>query len=251
MKRRTVCSMTVLLSFLMIFSCSTNGALKKQQSITARNLGELYMMQGKHIAALQEFIKAEKLDPNDPYLLYDMGLVYMSMEKMELAAGRFKKALEIKPDFGVAKNSLGVLYLIKKDWDTAIDIFNEVLENLLYPTPQFALSNLGDAYFGKKQFDMAEKYYRSALKKEPEYANAWRGLGSTYQATDRMLKAVKAFENAVELAPEWAQLQFDLADAYRLSRDYEKAADAYQKVIEMEPLGELAEKAKERLKSMP
>ena len=251
MKKRTVYPVTVLLSLLMIFSCATNGEVKKQQAKTARNLGELHMMQGKHVAALRELIKSEKLDPNDPYMLYDMGLVYMAMEKEDLAAERFKKAIVIKPDFGPAKNSLGVLYLIKKDWDTAIDIFNEVLENLLYPTPHFALSNLGLAYFEKKQFDQAEKYYRASLKKEPEYINAWRGLGKTYQATDRMLKAVKAFEKAVELAPEWAQLQTDLADAYRLSRDYEKAADAYQKVIEIEPGGELAEKAKAELKSMP
>ncbi len=150
MKKRTVYPVTVLLSLLMIFSCATNGEVKKQQAKTARNLGELYMMQGKQAAALQEFIKSEKLNPNDPFMLYDMGLVYMAMDKVDLAAGRFKKALEIKPDFGPAKNSLGVLYLIKKDWDTAIDIFNEVLENLLYPTPHFALSNLGLAYFEKK-----------------------------------------------------------------------------------------------------
>ncbi len=243
--------MTVHLSFLMIFSCSTNGALKKQQSRAARNLGELQMMQGKHAAALREFIKAEKLNPDDPYLLYDMGLVYMSMEKVDLAAGRFEKALKIKPDFGAAKNSLGVLYLIREDWDTAIEIFNEVLENLLYPTPHFALSNLGLAYFHKKQFDLSEEFYRSALKKEPEYVNAWRGLGKTYQAIDRLPQAVKAFENVVELAPESAQLQVDLADVYRLSQEYEKATDAYRKAIEMEPIGELDEKAKAELESMP
>lgn len=251
MKKRIVYPATVLIALLMLCACTTSPEVKQRQSRASRNLGEMYLMQGKHAAALNEFVKAEKLDPADPHLQYDIGLVYMAMEKPKLAVAQFKKALQLKPDMAAAKNSLGAVYLVQQEWDLAIAVFNEVLDNLLYATPHLPLSNLGYVYYEKKMYAKAEKYYRAALKKEPEYVNAWRGLGRVHQATGRMPEAVQAFERAVALAPESAQLQADLADAYRLSRNYEKAAGAYQKVIELEPNGELAIRARQELDSLP
>ncbi len=35
----------------------------------------------------------------------------------------------------------------------------KVLKDLLYPTPQFPLSNLGWAYLGKQNYMLAESYF--------------------------------------------------------------------------------------------
>ena len=251
MKKRILYPVTVLAALLLLSACAASPEVKQRQARASRNLGEMYLMQGKHAAALNEFLKAEKLDPADPYLQYDIGLVYMAMEKSTLAVAQFKKTIQLKPDMAAAKNSLGAVYLVQEEWNLAIAVFDEVLKNLLYPTPHLPLSNLGFAYYEKKLYAKSEKYYRAALKKEPEYVNAWRGLGRVHQATGRMPEAVQAFERAAALAPESAQLQSDLADAYRLSRHYEKAAATYQKVIELAPNGELAEKARAELNSLP
>lgn len=246
MKKKIVCLVPFLIQLLLSVSCTGDLEMRKRQAVASRNLGESLMMQGKHTAALNEFIKAKELYPDDPYLYYDLGLVYMAKEKPELAVLNLKKAIELKADFASAKNSLGAVYLMKEDWDKAIPIFKEVTEDLLYATPHYPLTNLGFAYFSKKDFGLAEKYYLQALEKDPEYPIAWRGLGRTYLATDKASKAVEAFEKATRLSPNTAQLYMDLGNACKITRDFKKAYKAYAKVIELDPEGPLNKEARKQ-----
>ncbi len=231
-------TLMVLIFCLLIPGCAGDREARMRQAAATRNLGESYMMQGKHAAALTEFMKAEALNPEDPYLQYDLGLVYMAKEKLDLAETHFKKAITLKPGYVAAKNSLGVLQLIRKQWDAAIAVFKETLEDDLYATPQVPLSNLGYAYFNKKEYVQAEKYYELALKKDPEYVNAWRGLGLTHAAVGQKKKAVEAFERAVKYAPDAAELHLDLGNAYKTAGDFKKARSAYEKAMELDPTGE-------------
>ena len=244
---------TVLLIIaLYVVSCATaNMDVQKQQGEAVRNLGEEYYKQGNYTSALRELLKAEALYPNDPYLQDDLGLTYKAKKRLDLAIKHFKKALELKPDYAPAKNNLGTVYLDKKEWDTAIKYFKEISENMLYATPYIALSNLGWAYYNKKEYTLSETCYLKALDLEPKFINAQRGLGLTYIAMGRIDEAVKIFEKAVKDYPKFAPLYDDLAKVYVLSHDYEKAIDAYQKVIELapgSPIAEEAEKAARRIK---
>ena len=166
------------------------------------------------------------------------------MEKIDLAINHFKKAVKIKPDYAPAKNNLGTAYLAKKKWDNAIACFKGIIGELLYATPHYPLSNLGFAYYNKKEYRLAEKYYQDALKIEPRFAIALRGLGKTYIAMGKIPEAVAVFEKAVKNSPRFAEIYFDLADAYRITNDYKKALDAYKKVIELAPDSPLAVEAR-------
>ena len=240
----------VLASIFFLVSCAANLEVRKNQEQASRNLGEAYMGQGDYTAALREFLKAEKLYSKDPYLQNDLGLTYMAKGKPDLAINHFKKAVEIKPDYTPAKNNLGTAYLAKKKWDDAIACFKEITGDLLYATPHYPLSNLGWAYYNKKQYKLAEKYYQDALKIEPEFVIALRGLGKTYIATGRIPEAVTILEKSARNSPRFAELYFDLANAYTLSRKYKKALDAYKKVIELAPNSPLAVDAQKEIERL-
>ena len=190
--------------FLVFFlvSCAANLEIRKNQEEALRNLGEAYMGQGDYTAALRKLLEAEKLYSKDPHLQYDLGLVYMAKGRSDLAIHHFKKAIEIKPDYTPAKNSLGAAYLAQKRWDDAIACFKEITGDLLYVTPHYPLSNLGWAYYNKKEFKLAEKYYQDALKIEPEFVIALRGLGMTYLKMGRISEAVTFLEKVIKLAPD-------------------------------------------------
>ena len=240
----------VLVSIFFIVSCGASLEVRKNQEEASRNLGEAYMGQGDYTAALREFLKAEKLYSKDPYLQNDLGLVYMAKAKPDIAIDHFKKAVEIKPDYTPAKNNLGTAYLAQKKWDDAIACFKEITGDLLYATPHYPLSNLGWAYYNKKEYNLAEKYYQDTLKIEPEFAIALRGLGKTYIAMGRIPEAVTILEKATKNSPRFAELYFDLANAYTLSREYKKALDAYKKVIELAPDSPLAVEARKGIKGL-
>ena len=235
--------------FLVFFlvSCAANLELRKNQEEAFRDLGEEYMGQGDYTTALRELLKAEKLYSKDHRLQNDLGLVYMAKGKPDIAIDHFKKAIKIKPDYTPAKNNLGTAYLNQKKWDDAITCFKEIAGDLLYATPYYPLSNLGLAYYNKKEYELAEKHYQDALKIEPRFVIALQGLGKTYIAVGKFKEAVVTLEKAVKNSLPFAPLYFDLANAYRLSRKYKKALDAYNKVLELAPDSPLAVDAQKEM----
>ena len=217
---------------------------------TKQRLGEAYLIERNYTQALKVFRDAEKLYPDDPQLQNDLGLTYIGKERYELAVGHFKKAIALKPDYSQAKNNIGKAYNDKKKWDMAIPYFKEAAEDLTYETPHFPLSNLGWAYYNKKDYRLAEQYYLKALRSQPRFVLALRGLALTYRETGRIPKAISTTEKAIGFAPPIPQLYFDLGELYTLSRDYEKALDAYGKVIELAPGSPLSEKAEKKISKL-
>ena len=238
--------------FLLFFlvSCAANLEVRKNQEEAFRDLGEGYMGQGDYTTALRELLKAEKLYSKDHRLQNDLGVVYIAKGKPDIAIDHFKKAIKIKPDYTPAKNNMGTAYLAQKRWDDAIACFKEIAGDLLYATPHYPLSNLGLAYYNKKEYELAEKHYQDALKIEPRFVIALRGLGKTYIAMGRIPEAVTILEKAVRNSPHFAELYFDLANAYTLSREYKKALDAYKKVIELAPNSPLAVEARKEIEEL-
>ncbi len=234
-------------------ACTSNLQVRKQQGEAARNLGEVYFRQGNYTGALKEFLKAESLYPDDPFLQNDLGLTYKAKKKPDLAIIHFKKALALKPDYVSVKNNLGTVYLDIGEWDVAIEYFKEVAESLVYASPHLPLSNLGWAYYNKKAYEHAEEYYLEALETAPKFINALRGLGLTYMAMGMFPEGVEILESAVKEYPRMALLYFDLGTAYTLLNDYESALNAYKKVDELAPksaLARQAEKAVQKIKHL-
>ena len=216
---------------------------QKQKAEAARTLGEAYLRQGNYAAALRELLKAEALAPDDYFVQNDLGLVYYYKGEQDKAIEHYNKALAIKHDYAPARNNLGNAYAEKKEWDKAIEQYTTVISNMLYATPQFPYSNLGICYYHKKEYSLAEKYFKEALKITPDFDRALYGLSKTYIATGRVSEAVKVLQFAVEKNPEIATLHFELAKAYLLQQDYRRAYGAFIQVVQINPDSPLADRA--------
>lgn len=239
-----------VLSILWIFSlfaCAGTQAKRIKQAQVTRVLGEAYMQQGNFTEALREFLKAEKLNPKDHLLHNDLGLAYMAKGRLEKAEFHFKKAINLRTEYAPAKNNLGTVYLSQKEWDAAIAQFQTVAGDVLYATPHFPLTNMGIAYYQKKDYTSAEKYYQEALELQPEFGLALRGLGKTYIALNKLPEAVSTLEKAVKFAPQSANLQMDLANAYHMHGQTKKALFAYRKVTTLAPDSSLSETAQREI----
>jgi tetratricopeptide (TPR) repeat protein len=244
MKRNLVIWIGCVVLMMFAASCvTTDNKTQKKEAKASRRLGEAYLHQGNYAAALKEFRKAEKKYPDDHILQYDLGLLYARREKFDDAIVYYKKAIELSPDFGPAMNSLANAYAGKKDWDQAILYYKKVINDMLYATPHFAYSGLGNAYYYKGDLERSEKNYLQALSIKPDFVSALQGLSETYIAMGRIPEAVEKLEKAVRLLPENATLHFQMARAYRLALDFQKAYRSYLKVIELAPESVLAEQA--------
>ena len=158
MNKKWLCYTGSVFYIFVLASCADIELLKKQEE-AGRLVGEAYMSQNDYTAALNELLKAERTYTKDPHLHNDLGLVYMAKDQLLLAIEHFIKAVELKPDYAPARNNLGTAYLAMKNWDSAIICFKEVSRDLLYATPHYPLTNLGWAYYNKKEFALAEQFY--------------------------------------------------------------------------------------------
>jgi len=75
----------------------------------------------------------------------------------------------------------------------------------------------------KQDWTQAEDVYHEALDKDPERADAWRGLGYVLRKEDRTAEARAAYEKAFELAPADAETLLGLGETYVASG---RSADA-------------------------
>jgi len=243
------------LSFFLVIllgtlACNETQQKQKKQAVAYRELAEAYFVERQYTLALQELLKAEKLEPEDALIHNDLGLVYMMKDRMALATKHFKRALAIKPDFSEAVNNLATALLRQEEWDEAISYLSELTENLVYTTPQYAQLNLGWAYFNKEDYVQAEKYYKLCIKHYDDgfpmditYIKALGGLGRTYIATNKIAEALSSLGKAVKWAPTVPDTYFYMGQAYEKAGRLKDAKLAYLKVIEVAPDADIANRA--------
>ncbi|MFW5975380.1 MAG: tetratricopeptide repeat protein [Desulfosalsimonas sp.] len=245
--------MACALVFVFLGGCAGNKGPdpQEQKAASSRNLGEAHMAEGNYTRALRELLKAEQMNPDDPYVHNDLGLTYLAKDRPEKAVEHFKKAIELnEEEYSAARNNLGSAYVAMENWGKAIECYEEVSEDLLYMTPHYPLSNLGYVYYRKGDYHKAEQHYLEALEMKPDYPRALNGLGRVYLATGDMRKAIRKLERAVDKAPEAAPFYMDLGRAYTRAHEYNKAVNVYKKAASIADGTSLADRAEQEVENV-
>ena len=91
-------------------------------------LGELENVKGDYESALPHHKQAVKLNPNNPFLLKNLGVTYSLLGKEEEAIELYDRALEIKPDDYDSLRNKGVSLSKLGKVKEAIELFDRALE---------------------------------------------------------------------------------------------------------------------------
>lgn len=107
----------------------------------------------------------------------------------------------------------GMAALNRRAWGEARQQFEEALRS--QPNWSLALNGLGKAYFGLRQFDQTEKYYRQASEADPSWhfphanlATLYRDVLKNFEASEREYRA------AIQLDPSRPSFHFNLGLLY-------------------------------------
>jgi tetratricopeptide (TPR) repeat protein len=231
----------------LVTGCATDKALKKREADAMRDRGERFLQVNQPTMALKEFLAALELNPNDPYLHYDLAYAYDQKGILDKAEFHLKKAIRLKPDYSDAYNYLGVLYFRKGEVDLAIEQYNKALENIVYLSPQNAHFNLGVAYLSRKQYNLAIKHLEETVSLVPNYAAAYVNLGRAYEGQYKYREARRAYEKAVEFAPNAPEAQLHLGKLLILMGDKRAAIKPLSEVVRLEPDSDMAREAQSYL----
>jgi type IV pilus assembly protein PilF len=236
----------IVITLLALVACSS--AQKKQQAKLHLRLGTSYLKGGNYPLALKEMLKAQELDPEDPLILNNLGLAYYVREEYEKAEVHLRKAIELEPSYSQARNNLGSLYLETQRYDLAIRELIKVTKDLLYESPEKALSNLALAYYKKGDFIQAKAQSLKAISSRRKFCQPHVIFGKSLLSLQDFKKAGEALDRAISICKNRSvEAHYYSGLSYYKAGEREKAVGRLVETTKLYPKTEFAKKAESLL----
>ena len=153
--------------------------------------------------AYREFKQASDLDPMNAEAHNALGiLLHLAFNRPEQAIAQYREALENKPTFSEAKVNLANVYLSQDKYEDAIVLYEQALNDMLYPTPFIAQNNLGWAYFKKGDAAQGLSNIKAAVTTNPKFCQGYRNLALIYDAQNSPRLACDQWHKYAETCPD-------------------------------------------------
>ena len=197
---------------LILSGCKHIPTEKEQQNADIHYSLGVQAQQAGHIQeALSEYQRAVEMDPDNADAQNALGiLLHVSFRRCDEAIKHYERALEVRPNFSEARTNLGNVYsdqdhCAPAKYDEAIKMYEQVLNDMLYPTPFIAQGNLGWAYYKKGETEKGLENIKAAVTLNPNFCQGFRNLGTIYEETGHGEEACKQFARYRELCPDTAE----------------------------------------------
>ncbi|WP_240318506.1 tetratricopeptide repeat-containing sulfotransferase family protein [Lysobacter sp. TY2-98] len=171
--------------------------------------GLLHGRRGDRGKALEVFLHAVALHPDDALLICDLGSAHAASGDPDAALASWRRACDLAPQEPMPWFNLGRSLQQRGDSEEAVGILQKAAS--LAPAMLPARILLADALVHLGRFDEAMAQYRDVLRQYPACGDAWRGLSSI---RTRALTDTEATQLQALLA------RHDIADTDRIAMGY-------------------------------
>jgi type IV pilus assembly protein PilF len=161
-------------------ACASSGgsgpASDEEAALANLNLGTAYLRQGRPQPALEALDRALQQNPRLADAHATIALIYDQLGEPGQAEQHFRRATQLEPLNSAAANSYAVFLCRQNRWSDAERHFVRAAENPRYTTPAAAWTNAGTCARSANDLEKAERYFRAALDRNPNYPDALRGM---------------------------------------------------------------------------
>jgi len=245
---RSIAAVAAALCFSAVASAQTAGVNDAEARF---NAGLTHLRDGRPKLALEEFQRAIKQDPKNPYFHKGLGLAYATLKKFDDAVDAFRKALELNPYYTDVRNDLGMALVLAGKREAGKAEFLAAFNDPTNPTPEISSRNLGQAHFEEKNYAQAANWFRSSLNRNKAYPDAYLGLADALVALGRAEEATATLETGASEVPASTGIQLALGEAYYRAGRFADARARFEDARKMDPTGADARRAAELLKHFP
>jgi len=210
-------------------------------------IGLLYYNSKLYHAALEEFQKAEDIDPEEGQYSYNKGVVLAKLGRDKEARDAFGKANgfndaddmfriyseQIQTNKAKELYNDGCVAMESNNITKAIELFEKAIS--IKPDMVEAYINLGICYGAKNDRQKQIFYLEEAAKLKPDMPDIYFNLGLAYSDVGMYLNARCALESVVELRPSFKEAHFNLGTVYYKIGWYEQAITEFAKCTELSP----------------
>lgn len=239
----SMCALSLFLTISGCISARGQNNFKPNPASYHYQMGLSYLGERNYSSALFDLTEAEKLDPENPEVLYSLGKAFIGKKRPDLAEAKLLKAILLKPSLSSARNDLGVAYLDLKRWDSAIQQFKVVKDDLFYENNESASINLGLAYLGKGDFPKALEELQAVGALNPRNPVLRLSLGRVWFAMDKSEQAIAEYTKALEIYHDYGAAYHYLGQAQLKLNRIDAARSSFKEAVRLIPESELGRAA--------
>ena len=178
--------------------------------------------------ALDDYDKAEQLDPNDPEVYFSQGVSYFKLGEYQKAIESYNQSILLDPNNSQTFINRGQAYCSLNNYKEGLSDFSQALN--LDPQNQLAQNNVDLVY------KVLINAYTKAIIEKPEDSQHYYERGCIYLELNQDKKSLKDLTQAIQLDPNRIQFYQARAALYTKSHHYYKKALAdYNKIIQLDP----------------
>jgi Tfp pilus assembly protein PilF len=218
---------------------------------TRFSTGVMHLREGRVDLALEEFKRAAKEDPKNPYFQKGLGLAYASKREWKEAISCFRKALELNPYYVDVRNDLGTALIGSGDREAGKKEFIAAFSDPTNPTPEISARNLGEAYLEEKNYPEAINWFRTSLSRNKEYPDPYLGLAEALVGAGRLDEAIAQLEAGLEAIPGDPSLALALGQTFFRAGRFAEARARLEEAVKKDPAGPAGREAATQLKALP
>lgn len=221
----------IVLTALLISGCSQDPAVRRQKAFEAGNayakegkyshaiieyrnavqadatfgeahkqLGEAYARTGDAPRALESYVRAADLLPNDVQVQLTAATFLLAARRGEDALARVDAALKVEPQSIEAHVIRGNALAGLSSFDEALKSIEEAIR--LDPARGTTFTHLGRVEMARGRRDEAEVAFRQAVKLDPTSVDAHLALGNFYWSVGNAKETEAAFRGALAIQPD-------------------------------------------------
>ncbi len=193
-----------LVLLLGVVGCATQDRQPSDPKAAAKinaQLGVQYMRQGQNDRALPKLRTALEQDANLQEAHAAIALLYAADGEVAKARTHYNRALVLDPADSNTRNNYAAFLCGQGDTVSALAEFERVLKDRRYPAPENVLTNAGVCARGIPDLARAEKYFRSALKRNSKHADALSQLALLSFERGQFLQARAFLQRYEAVAP--------------------------------------------------
>ena len=152
-------------------------------------LGAQYFRKGNYELAADRLMRAIEFDPKLARAHSMLALTYVQLGNTRLATESFDQAVRYGPNNQDVRNAYAVFLCGQGDFDEARKQFDRAINIRENDNPEVMMSNAGVCMAKKPDFELAERYFRQAIARRPNYGEALIQLAALKHRTEDNLSA--------------------------------------------------------------
>lgn len=189
-------------------------------------LATLYMAWREPARAQACYQAALEFAPDVAGLHNNLGLIHLDAGRLPEAEQCFEKALQLESDFAAAQNNLGRVYSERRQYETAISYFRAALA--LDPGHIHASINIGLALSELGRHEQALAQLETCYRAAPGRTEIICGLGKSNFELGRLREARQYFREALARDDDCADAHFGLANLALLEGNLAAGWEGYE-----------------------